>query len=189
MTGSLTVIMSIIYSPWAAAACLWNYGNWDQLWHLVFSACIYLTLCYAPGRQSQDLCWMSEITPAPLSPWLHMIFTVSAVMARRPQGQPRTHVIGLAALMPLPCPGGEETLMWTKGGIACWEVGRRASQTDAANKVDCVPGAYGKGPLAGSWGLEKGTVMQIETKGKGAGLVITTACMIINKHTSSRIVS
>lgn len=93
-----------------------------------------------------------------------MIFTVSAVMARRPQGQPRTHVIGLAALTPLPCPGGEETLMWTKGGIACWEVGGRASQADDADKVDCVPGVYGKGPLAGGWGLEKGTVMQIETK-------------------------
>lgn len=54
--------------------------------------------------------------------------------------------------------------MWTKGGIACWEVGGRASQADDADKVDCVPGVYGKGPLAGGWGLEKGTVMQIETK-------------------------
>ncbi|KAL1280516.1 hypothetical protein QQF64_015116 [Cirrhinus molitorella] len=79
-------------------------------------------------------------------------------MARRPQGQPSTHVIGLAALTPLPCPGGEETLMWTKGAIACWEVGGRASQADAADKVDCVPGAYGKGPLAG------GTMMQTEAE-------------------------
>lgn len=54
--------------------------------------------------------------------------------------------------------------MWTKGGIACWEAGGRASQADAADKVDCMPGAYGKGPLAGGWGLQKGTVMQIEAE-------------------------
>lgn len=36
VTGSLTVIMSMVYTPWAAAACFWNYGNLDQLWHLVF---------------------------------------------------------------------------------------------------------------------------------------------------------
>lgn len=59
-------------------------------------------------------------------------------MARQPQGQPSTHMIGLAALTSLPCPGGEETLMWTKGGIACWEVGGRASQADAADKVVCT---------------------------------------------------
>lgn len=81
-----------------------------------------------------------------------MIFTVSAVMARRPG----THVIALAHsdAIALSRQGGKTHV--DKGSIACWEVGGRVSQADAADKVDRVPGAYGKGPLATvCWSLEK----------------------------------
>lgn len=73
-----------------------------------------------------------------------MIFTVSAVMARRPG----THVIALARSDAIASSWRGGKTHADKGSIACWEVGGRVSQADAADKVDRVPGVCGKGPLA-----------------------------------------